>query len=65
MFQRQTENSWVAGVAAGLAERYDVNVYLIRVLFVAAFLFFGLGLLAYWLLWVDQTSSRNQTGLNF
>lgn len=50
---RIPRKGWVAGVCAGLAEFFDLNVKLIRVLFIAALIisgFFPFGLL-YVLLW--------------
>jgi phage shock protein PspC (stress-responsive transcriptional regulator)/predicted membrane protein len=42
----------VAGVAGGLAERFDVNEYLVRVIFAALTLFWGLGVAIYLVMWV-------------
>lgn len=65
MLERDTNNAWVAGVAAGIAERYNVNVFLVRVLFVASFFLFGIGLLVYWLLWSGSPENNNQIHINF
>jgi len=50
---RKSEGALVAGVCAGLAERFQISVTVIRLAFVLAFLFsFGTGLLLYAVLWV-------------
>lgn len=63
--QRYPKQGWIAGVCAGLAEFFDWNVKLIRLLFVAAFIFSGffpVGVL-YLVLWylmndADQAPAR-------
>lgn len=42
----------IAGVCGGLAEYFEVDALIIRVLFLAAILEFGTGLLAYFVLWI-------------
>jgi phage shock protein PspC (stress-responsive transcriptional regulator) len=50
---RDTENGMIAGVAAGLAQYFGVDVLLIRILFViAVFVTFGWGILLYIVLWL-------------
>jgi len=49
---RSTRNAQVAGVAAGLAEYFRVDVSLVRLLFLVLALFGGNGLLIYIVLWV-------------
>lgn len=65
MLERDTNNSIVAGVAWGLAEELGINVWIIRLLFVMAFLFFGLGLLIYALLWENTPDHDPQIRMNF
>jgi phage shock protein PspC (stress-responsive transcriptional regulator) len=66
MLERNTNQAWVGGVAAGLAEKYNVNLTLIRLLFVAGFLLFGLGLAIYGLIWMNTPESNNsQITMNF
>ena len=62
---RDETKSWVGGVAAGLADEYDVSVYLIRLLFVAGFFLFGIGLAIYAWLWFTTPGGNNQIGINF
>lgn len=50
---RRREGAMIAGVCAGLAERFEVSVTVIRLAFVLAFLFgFGTALLLYVVLWI-------------
>jgi phage shock protein PspC (stress-responsive transcriptional regulator) len=48
---RRATGRWVAGVAGGLADRAAVPVWVVRVAFVVATAFGGLGLLGYLFLW--------------
>jgi len=49
---RSTNDRKVAGVCAGLADYFDLDATIIRVLWVLAVFFAGTGLLAYFILWV-------------
>jgi phage shock protein PspC (stress-responsive transcriptional regulator) len=49
---RPEEGRWGAGVAAGLARRWDIDVVLIRGVFVALSIVGGLGVAAYGLAWL-------------
>lgn len=49
---RDMTNKKIAGVCAGLARHMDWDVTLIRVAFLAAILFKGLGLIAYVIAWI-------------
>lgn len=50
---RRPEEGMIAGVCAGLAERFDISVTVIRLAFVIAFLLgFGTALVLYVVLWV-------------
>lgn len=51
-FYLSSTNKKIAGVCGGLAEYFEVDALLIRVLFLAAILEFGTGLLAYFVLWI-------------
>jgi phage shock protein PspC (stress-responsive transcriptional regulator) len=50
---RNTQAGKVAGIAAGFADYFDVDVVLVRALFVVAIILTGLfpGILAYLVLW--------------
>ncbi len=49
---RSSTDRMVAGVAAGLAEHFDIDPTLVRLLFVLTSLAGGPGLLAYIILWI-------------
>ena len=49
---RSTNDRKLAGVCAGLADYFDLDPTIIRVLWVLAFFFAGTGLLAYIILWI-------------
>ena len=48
----------IAGVCGGLAEYFDVDPLLVRVLFLAAFFGFGSGLMIYLILWILAPRTR-------
>ena len=50
--RRRVDDKMVAGVAAGLARHFDVDVSLVRLGFVALALFGGSGLLLYLIAWL-------------
>lgn len=49
---RPRRGKWVAGVAAGLAQRYGISPTVVRVLFVASMLLPGPQILVYIALWI-------------
>lgn len=49
---RPREGAWIAGVCAGLANRFDVPPFLVRLLFVLSCLLPGPQFVLYILLWV-------------
>ena len=52
-FRRDTERGLLLGVCAGLAERFEITVTVIRLAFLISFLVgFGTSLLLYVVLWV-------------
>jgi phage shock protein PspC (stress-responsive transcriptional regulator) len=57
--RRSRERRVVAGVAGGIAERFDVNENLIRIIFVVLTFFWGLGVAIYLVLWVVLRSADN------
>ncbi|MEO8104901.1 MAG: PspC domain-containing protein [Candidatus Saccharibacteria bacterium] len=60
---RDTDNALIAGVAAGLASYFGIDVLLIRILFIVAVLSGGWGILIYialWLLVPPATSPRDR-----
>jgi len=51
-FVRSTTDKMVAGVCGGLAKYFDIDVTIVRVLFVLFALAGGPGILAYIILWI-------------
>ncbi len=49
---RDTDDAIIAGVASGLARYFDIDPVIVRVLFIVAVFFNGLGILAYIVLWL-------------
>jgi phage shock protein C len=49
---RSTTDKKIAGVAAGLADYFDLDPTIVRLVWLLAFLFAGAGLLAYIILWI-------------
>jgi phage shock protein C len=49
---RSTTDKKIAGVAAGLADYFDLDPTIIRIVWLLAFLCAGAGLLAYVILWI-------------
>jgi phage shock protein C len=49
---RSTTDKKIAGVAAGLADYFDLDPTIVRLAWLLAFLFAGAGLLAYIILWI-------------
>jgi len=59
---RDTDHAMIAGVAAGLAQYFGVEVLLIRILFVIAVLItFGWGILLYIVLWLLVPEARTSS----
>src|ERR1019366_2693482 len=55
--RRSREHRVVAGVAGGIAERFDVNENLVRAIFMALTFLWGLGVAIYLVLWAVLGSS--------
>ncbi len=55
---RPRSRAWIAGVCAGLAERFDVSPGLVRLLFVVSCALPGPQFLLYLLLWVAVPRRR-------
>lgn len=64
MVHRNTNRAWVSGVAAGLADHYDLPIWYMRLLFVLLFLCLGLGLFVYLHLWNKGKIIDYQLDLN-
>lgn len=60
-FYRNGENKVVAGVASGLASYFGLDIAIIRIIFVVGIAFFGVGLIAYLVLWVASPIAESLT----
>jgi len=49
---RDEQHKTLGGVCAGLAEYFDMDIAIVRALFLLTFLFMGTGLMAYIILWI-------------
>ena len=50
---RSTQDKWIAGVCGGLAEHFDMDPVLVRLIWIAVTIFSaGIGLIAYLLFWI-------------
>ena len=52
VFRRNLTNKVIGGVCSGLADYFDIDIVLVRAIFAASFLFAGVGLGLYLLLWI-------------
>lgn len=68
---RSVKDKVVGGVAGGLAEYFEIDPVIVRVLFVVSLFFHGAGFIAYIILWItlpeapyvfETTSNMNATG---
>lgn len=51
-WKRTREKRMLLGICAGLAKQFDINVTLIRLAFILAFILGGWGLIVYLVLWI-------------
>jgi len=56
---RSSKNKKIAGVAAGLAEYFNIDHVIVRILFVFGFLLGGSGLILYILLYIVLPENKN------
>jgi len=50
--ERDTENNWLGGVCSGLGNYFNIDANLIRLAFIIAFIGWGVGIVAYIILWI-------------
>ena len=64
---RSQKNKIIAGVCAGIAEYFDIDPIIVRILFVLTALFQGVGFLAYIIMWivVPEGDTANTSGEAF
>lgn len=55
---RDPDNAIIGGVCSGLGAYFNIDPVIFRVLFVAAFLFYGTGILLYILLWIAMPKAE-------
>lgn len=58
---RSSSNRVLGGVAAGIAQYFDLDPTIVRILFIILLLFGGSGLLLYIILWLVMPSGSRQT----
>jgi len=58
---RDTDNAMIAGVAAGLGKYLDIDVIIVRLIFVALTFFGGSGILIYVLLWLLVPAAKTNS----
>lgn len=51
-FRLLPDEGWIGGVCAGLAYWLSLPLWLVRLVWVVVFFFYGVGLLPYLLLWI-------------
>lgn len=56
--QRSTQNRFIGGVCAGIAEYLNIDAVLVRLFFVLLVLFGGSGVLLYVILWIVMPSEQ-------
>lgn len=56
---RSSQDKLIAGVCSGLAKNLSVNPWVIRSLFLALVLFFGISILVYFIAWVVIPKARD------
>jgi len=61
---RSRSSKVIAGVCGGLAEHLNIDVIIIRAIFVIALIGFGTGFLAYIVLWIMMPIEKRQTSFN-
>ena len=57
---RNTENKLLGGVCSGLGDYYNIDPVIVRLIFVAASFFKGIGIIAYLVLWLIFPDIKKQ-----
>ncbi|MCA9362203.1 PspC domain-containing protein, partial [Candidatus Kaiserbacteria bacterium] len=58
---RDTDDAVIAGVASGLAQYFEIDPVIVRLIFVVSVFFNGLGVLAYIILWLVVPEAKTTT----
>jgi phage shock protein PspC (stress-responsive transcriptional regulator) len=61
---RRTDRRYIAGVAGGLAEHFDIDVTVVRIVFLVLCVFGGAGIAAYGAGWLMMPDSLGRSGLD-
>jgi len=48
----RSKNKWIAGVCGGIAEYFNVDPLIIRIIWLVLVLGYGVGILAYFIAWL-------------
>ncbi len=62
--ERNTKNKVIAGVCSGLADYFEIDTAIMRVLFAFVFFIAGSGLLIYLILWIALPARRDDSPYN-
>ncbi len=62
---RNKQNKMIGGVASGMADYFEVDPVLVRALFIIITIAYGIGLLAYIVLWIIIPSNEIEEQYNF
>ena len=57
-FRRDTKNALLGGVCAGLSNYFSIDILLMRLIFLFAFIWFGVGPILYLILWLLVPANR-------
>lgn len=55
--RKSSRNKLVAGVCSGLADYLNIDVTILRIVWIILVLFYGIGILAYIILWIVMPRS--------
>ncbi|MCA9357087.1 PspC domain-containing protein [Candidatus Nomurabacteria bacterium] len=58
---RDTDDVVIAGVASGIAKYFDIDPAIVRIIFVAALFFNGIGIIAYLIFWLAVPVAKTTT----
>ena len=60
--RRSTDNKMIGGVAAGVADFFDIDATIVRVVWAIAALFGGFGIILYLIMWIVVPEAEGQAG---
>lgn len=56
---RSVKDKKISGVCAGMAEYFNIDVAIVRIIFLSAALFGGLGIVVYIICWICMPKENN------